>query len=154
MNISSRVFVTVLAVLLWSLQGCKTEDEKPDTGPVPSIAFVSISPSEVEEYSQKVILRISYRDYDGDLGENNPDAKNLFVTDKRNNVAYQYRIPRLAPEGSTIPIIGELPIEINKIALIDEKNTSEQVTFDVYLTDRAGNKSNVVSTTPITVKKR
>ncbi len=143
-----------ISLLSFAFVSCKETGAAPEKSNVPSIVFVSVTPNEVAEYSEKVVIRIKYRDYDGDLGENNPNVKNLFVTDKRNNVTYQFRIPQLAPEGSTIPITGELPIEIDKVALIEENNTEESLVFDVYLEDRAKNKSNVISTSPIKVKKR
>ena len=143
-------FLTVLLIASFSL-GCT--DESLEISNTPQIEFLSISPMEVVAYKEKVIIRIKYIDGDGDLGENNPDVKNLVVTDSRNQVGFQFRIPELAPPGSEIAITGELPIEMDGIALIDEEAPSELVSFSVQVTDRSGNQSNIVETSPITVSR-
>ncbi len=77
--------------------------------------------------------------------------KNLVVTDSRNQVGFKFRIPELAPSGSEIAITGELPIELDGVALLDIDSESESVQYTVQVTDRAGNQSNIVTTGNITV---
>jgi len=55
----------------------------------PEIEFVSISPTTVQEFSEEINITISYLDANGDLGENNPDVKNMFVKDLRNGIEYE-----------------------------------------------------------------
>ncbi|MBC7766297.1 MAG: DUF4330 family protein, partial [Hyphomonadaceae bacterium] len=50
----------------------------------PSIEFVSMTPNPAVKYQDEIRITIKYIDGDGDLGENIPDVKNLFVTDNRN----------------------------------------------------------------------
>lgn len=85
------------------LMACK-KDEEISTTPV--ISFESITPSQPEAYTDEVVITISYRDGDGDLGENDADVTNCFVTDSRTGVEYAFRIPQLAPSGSNIVIDG------------------------------------------------
>lgn len=118
---------------------------------IPEITFVSISPVNVIANQDVVTITISYLDGDGDLGENRAGVKNLFVTDSRNDVQYSFRIPALAPENSRITIKGNLPIELANISLIDKAASSETVTFSVMVVDQAGNESNTIDTTPITI---
>ena len=133
-------------------QGCT--DEGVEISKSPGIEFISISPQQVVAYKEKVIIRIKYVDGDGDLGENNPDVKNLTVTDSRNQVRFQFRIPELAPQGSEIAITGQLPIEMDGIPLIEGETASEVVSFSVQVTDRLGNQSNIVETSQITVRRK
>jgi len=118
----------------------------------PIIDFISISPTTVQEYTDDIIITISYTDGDGDLGENNPDINNLFVEDNRNGIEYKFRIPELSPSGSTITIEGNFNIKINGSG-ITNSSTSQQVNYAIYVKDRAGNKSNIITTSSITIQK-
>jgi len=132
-------------VLLFS---CEKEQVISDT---PIIEFKSISPTTVQEYSDDIIITISYSDGNGDLGENNPDIHNLFVEDNRNGIVYQFRIPHLAPDNNSIAIEGDFNITINGSGITNE-SSSQQVNYTIYVTDRAGNKSNSISTSSITIQ--
>ena len=118
---------------------------------VPTIEFKSINPSIAQEYIDDINIIISYTDGDGDLGENNPDVYNLFVVDNRNGIEYKFRIPELSPNGNEIAIEGNFNIKINGSG-ITNSSTSQQVNYDIYVTDRAGNFSNTVSTSSITIE--
>ena len=131
-------------VLLFS---CEKEQVISDT---PIIEFKSISPTTVQEYSD-IIITISYSDGNGDLGENNPDIHNLFVEDNRNGIVYQFRIPHLAPDNNSIAIEGDFNITINGSGITNE-SSSQQVNYSIYVTDRAGNKSNTITTSTITIQ--
>tara|TARA_B110000211_G_scaffold233299_1_gene299120 strand:- start:174 stop:611 length:438 start_codon:yes stop_codon:yes gene_type:complete len=133
-----------------SLVSCK--DDESEITNTPHLEFVSISPSAITEFKEEVTLVIKYTDGDGDLGENDPDIKNLFVTDQRNGVEYSYRIPQLSPSGSNITIEGNLEVDLNTLSVVGS-STSEQVVFDIYIIDRSDNQSNTISSSPITVSK-
>lgn len=117
----------------------------------PTIEFQSISPLTAQEYIDDIIITISYTDKDGDLGENSPDIDNLFVEDSRNGIVYHYRIPQLAPNGDEISIEGNFNIKINGSGITDS-STSQQVNYAIYVKDRAGNKSNTITTANITIQ--
>jgi hypothetical protein len=131
-------------VLLFS---CEKEQVISDT---PIIEFKSISPATVQEYSDDIIIIISYSDGDGDLGENNPDIHNLFLEDNRNGIVYQFRIPHLAPDNNSIAIEGDFNITINGSGITDE-SSSQQLNYSIYVKDRVGNKSNTITTSNITI---
>ena len=117
---------------------------------IPEIEFVSISPTTVQEFSEEINITISYLDDDGDLGENNPDVKNMFVKDLRNGIEYEYRIPQLSPDNSEIQIAGNLEIIINGTGIVGG-GISEKVSFEVYIVDRADNQSNIIETDEIII---
>ena len=130
-------------VLLFS---CKKEEEMS-----PFLLFESISPTNVQEYTDDIIITIFYSDVDGDLGENEPDIHNLFVEDNRNGIMYQFRIPHLAPDNNSIAIEGNFNITINGSGITDE-SSSQLLNYAIYVTDRAGNKSNTITTSTITIQ--
>jgi hypothetical protein len=140
----------VIFLSLIILTGCsKDEDEFSTT---PEISFVSISPSTATEFSDNVTIIINYKDGDGDLGENKDGVKNCFVTDNRIGVVYEYRIKQLAPSGSAIAITGNLEIKLGGQTITDNSN-QQSVSYTLYLKDRAGNSSNSVTTSAITIRK-
>lgn len=136
--------------IVLAFTSCK--DNESELSYVPNLEFISISPLEITEFKEKVSLVIKYEDNDGDLGENNPDVKNLFITDQRNGVQYTYRIPQLSPNGSNIRITGNLEINLNSLSVVGS-GTSESVIFNIYAIDRAGNQSNTITSSSIIVSK-
>lgn len=138
------------AVFFIAFSSCKKDDAT--ISDIPAIEFVSVTPASVTEYQDKITFTISYTDGNGDLGENNPDVKNLFLTDSRNNVTYKYRIQQLAPEGSSIAIKGTLSVILNNTG-ITNGSTSQTFTYSLYVVDRAGNQSNIVTSSPVVVTK-
>lgn len=148
-----RIFRSTLlipSVILFMMSGCKKEEPISD---VPSITFVSISPNPAVRYQDEVVITIEYTDGNGDLGENTPDVKNLFVTDNRNNVTSEFRISQLAPDNANIIIQGKLNINLLPQGFVDDNNSSETAVYSIYLTDRAGNQSNIIQTTALVINK-
>ena len=138
----------VIFFLLGIITSCKKK--KTESTTTPQITFVSISPSTAVEYVNSITITFSYDDLDGDLGQNDPNATNLFITDSRNNVVYNYRISQLSPDGSTVHIKGNLNAVIKNTAITDG-STSQPVSYSVYIKDRAGNTSNTITTSAITI---
>ena len=139
----------ILFIFWAAISACK-KDKKIEISTTPAIEFAGITPSAAIEYKDKITITISYKDGDGDIGENTPDVKNLFLTDSRNNVTYQYRVSQLAPSGQATAIEGTLTIELKNTAITNGAS-SQSVSFSVYLKDRAGNISNTIATSAITV---
>lgn len=152
MKTASQLFFC-LVVILTGLSGCGKENtgEPEPISNIPSIKFVSITPGTAVKYQDLIQIKIDYTDGDGDLGENVSDVKNLFCTDSRNNVTYQFRIRQLAPDSANIAITGRLSFELDPQGFIDDNNTTETATYSIYVKDRAGNQSNTVQTTPLTI---
>ena len=138
--------IIYLFAIVW-LFSCEKEQVTSDT---PIIEFKSILPTTAQEYTDDIIIAISYSDIDGDLGQNDPDIHNLFVEDNRNGIVYQFRIPHLAPDNNSIALEGDFNITINGSGITDE-SFSQQVNYAIYVNDRAGNKSNIITTSTITI---
>lgn len=145
---NKKYFLGVIFSLLLTLSGCKKEEVVSN---VPSISFMSISPNPAIKYQDEITITLECTDGDGDIGENTPDVKNVFVTDSRNNVTSSFRLSQLAPDNSGIIVRGRVNIHLLPPGFIDDNNTTETVTYSVYLKDRAGNQSNTIQTSPVTV---
>ena len=140
-------FLLVISLFIFS---CKKDKKQYDS--TPQIEFVSLSPSAVFQNLDSITFTIKYSDGDGDLGENSPDAKNLFLTDNRIHIPYSYRVEQLAPSGASIPIQGTLNVVLKSTSLTDSSNL-QTTTFSIYVIDRAGHQSNTVTSSIVTIKK-
>lgn len=141
-----RLFSAALA-LSALMFACNTENEISE---VPEISFISVAPNVVTEYQDSLVFTISYRDGNGDLGENNTDNDNLFVQDSRNQVTYGFRLQQLAPDDVNIAIQGNLNVTLPNTAIING-GQSESIVYTIWLVDRAGNESNRVTSSTVTV---
>ena len=119
----------------------------------PEIALESSGPTTVVEFVDSIEIVLSFRDMDGDLGENYTDDKNLFVLDSRLGLYHTYRISSLVPGGASVPIQGELKFTIPSVFLSTAQLNEEKVHYTIHVIDRAGNESNRVETPQITITK-
>jgi hypothetical protein len=138
-----------LAMLAFAVGGCADDA---GISEVPEIEFVSATPQTVIAYQDSLVVTISYRDGDGDLGENDTDQNNLFLEDSRNGVVYGFRIRQLAPDDATIAIEGNLNVTMPNVPIIGSGNT-ESLNYSIWVVDRAGNESERVSSSAITVNR-
>ena len=145
MVVYRSIILICFAVLFFS---CKKEEVK--ISEVPSITFNSLSPSSIQEFDGPIVFTINYVDGDGDLGENTAGIKNLFLKDNRNNLVYEYRFQQLAPDNSNIAIQGSLSIELVNTAITNDSN-EQTATFDIYVVDRAGNRSNTITSSVLSI---
>ena len=141
--ILSVVIVLVIAV------SCGDDDQL-QISEVPQIEFVSLTPSSINQSDGPIIFKVSYTDGDGDLGENDQNIKNLFLKDLRNNIEYEYRLQQLAPDDSDIAIQGTFEIESSNTSITDGSN-QQTFSYQIRVIDRAGNESNTITSTPLTV---
>lgn len=155
-----KSFVILLALLL-TLSACS---DSPVFPVEPEISFVSISPTSVKQFDNDTLVEITihYQDGDGDLGYEEGSggvAENLFVTDLRDATPdtlrlLSYSIPSLTPETRKPSIQGEITISLPPLphsSFFVPGSTENDATFSIYLVDRAGNVSNVITTDPVTI---
>lgn len=120
-------------------------------GDAPEIAIEQVGPTSVVQFKDSIYMRISFYDPNGDLGENLVDENNLFVVDNRLDLTHEYRISNMVPGGAQVPIQGELEWTIGGLFLTNTSNQPEDVTYTIYVIDRAGNQSNILTTDPIEI---
>lgn len=140
-----------LALLL--LTAC---DDSPVFPLEPEIQFLSITPSVATQYTaDEIELTFHYQDGDGDLGYEGDPTKNLFIEDRRAAYAADsarftsYSFESLTPQTRKPSIQGEIKVLLTTPPY---EATEEPLVFGVYIVDRAGNRSNVIETTPIEIR--
>lgn len=141
------IFSSIIGAAGYFLSSCNTGEEISE---VPEISFESVAPNVVTEYQDSLVFTISYRDGDGDLGENNTDNDNVFVQDSRNQVTYGFRVQQLAPDNANIAIQGNMNVTLPNTAIVNG-GASESVSYTIWVVDRAGNESNKVTSSAVTV---
>ena len=142
-----RAFAILILVGM-TLGACKKEE--PDLSPV--ITFLSITPTSLVQYSESVYISISYSDLNGDLGFESIDQYALQIKDNRLSDPDWYHVPPLAPLQSVVEIQGDLTIKINSLFLLGN-GTQELTSFTIKMVDRAGNWSEEITTSQITILK-
>jgi len=136
-------------ILIVLISSCEKEELLSD---VPELSLIGFGPKQISEFQDSVYFSIAYEDGNGDLGENAPDVFNLIVTDKRIGAEYKYRIRELVPNNAEVPIKGSLTFSIPTVFITDYSK-EQNVSYSIYVKDRAGNKSNVISAGPISITK-
>ena len=131
------------------MNGCTEKEDNIDR--VPQIAFVEMNPETATQFEDSIIIRVSYTDNDGDLGHENPDSLSVFVLDNRLTTADRYYLSPLTPNGEELKIKGVFRIKIANTFLIGNGG-EEQTYYTIWLKDRAGNKSNSILTSTLTIK--
>ena len=141
------IFISVVCLFLVS---CKKQE--PPFSATPEISFKQILPAVAKAFTDSITFEFTYKDGDGNLGENKADAENLFLTDNRINLVYKYRIKQLAPDGESIPIQGSLSVILQNTTITDSSQ-EQTATFSLYVVDRDGNKSNVITSVPVLIQR-
>lgn len=142
------MMVPVTVVVCMLAPSCKKEQP---VNSVPVITFDSISPNPVIRLQDSVKIVIGYVDGNGDLGTDMPYVNNLFAIDSRNNDTTGFHIPQLLPSGTIATIEGNLNIILPPQYFVNSNDTTETVSYSIYLVDRAGNRSNIVRATPLVI---
>lgn len=154
----------VLCILTMLLNGCIKPDEFSE---IPKITGVNLS-STLVRVGEDFVITIGFEDGDGDLGSDENEV-NAFFVDNRVDLGYDsiattsLAIPDISPEGSVKSISGELFFNMPPACCISSDASaacavgiadvpSNQIAFDVYIVDRAGNQSNIVRTPPLTIQ--
>lgn len=140
-------------VVIFSCKKAEGNEPLPVISDTPTIELVSTNSTPINQFDD-VVIKIKYRDGNGDLGEIDADTKSIFVTDsRRTSLVHEFHLQPLAPIDQSFSIEGNLEINIENVILLDQANTSENVSFSVYIKDRAGNKSNTLNSPSIIITK-
>ena len=152
MNLALKYKIISLLALIVLGFSCTKVSEEPVFDTTPQIELIGISSDTIVQFVEAIDIRIKYKDGDGDLGNSNPDIDGIFIKDQRLEKEDSYYLAPLAPETAKVSIEGILNIEIAPPFLLGN-GTKELTNFEIYLIDRAGNKSNVIQTGVITILK-
>lgn len=157
-----------LVVGIFALSSCYKE---PNFSLTPEIEFDSITKDiRLDQYTggkkDSIIVSVKFKDGDGDLGFNAEEIGSKVPQTDYNYVVKSFRkikgvftqyttsetlsgfYPRLKTDDKTGPIEGKLSYRIELYTAFSpfKKDT---VKFEVFIKDRAGNKSNTIETTPV-----
>lgn len=147
----------VLSIGLFSLVSCSDEETFPDT---PVISFKSLEKFQSVSGLDSLVLTFSFTDGDGDIGS---AASDTFGRDvyarlfERNNGVFEeaplgapleYRVPYLEPRGNNSSLKGDIRISIDYNIL----RPNDTIYYKVLLEDRAGNRSNEITTATIVTR--
>jgi len=144
-SIPRLIFIAFLIVVCCI--SCKKDEDKPVA---PIIAFQSISVSTVEQFNNNPIVKFTYEDYQGDLGETDPDNYSLRVKDSRLGDFDWYHIPPMTPDLKELHIKGSYTLELPSLFLLGS-GTQENTQLTIQIRDRAGNWSNIINTPNVLV---
>lgn len=154
------IFILIFVI---SISACVSSPDYPIT---PVIEFNGFSKSEMNQGSlnnDSIFLSISFTDGDGDIGHEGEDAtRNLFVKDKRTGEFYdRFKVPKIPDEGVGNGVSGTIQILMYTTCCTFPDNIppcespalypTNELVFEVYMLDRAGNESNTITTPPITL---
>ncbi len=109
-----------------------------------------------------VTLVLNFTDGDGDIGDVDGNIMpNLFVIDNRlDTLADPFVLPNIPAQGIGNGVQGEIRIRLFTTCCLIEGITpcdsspdfpTDTLSYDVFMVDRAGNESNVVTTTMVTL---
>ncbi len=129
------------------LFGCKKDKDDPKA---PVITYSSISKTQVTEFIDSLSIIFTYEDYQGDLGETDPDNYSLRIKDDRLSGYDWYHIPPMAPGSDELHIKGSYVVEIPPLFLLGN-GTEESTRFTIQIRDRAGNWSNSIVTPEVLI---
>ncbi len=168
MRVLIQSFLFVYLLFTWT---CTTPPEYPIE---PVIEFIAFEKDTLNQGESKnvdfVYLILSFTDGDGDLGpeEGVEDTiKSIVMTDTRTGVSEnQFDLPEISDKGASNGISGEITIKVPTTCCIfppeitdvsgpcddSQEYPVDQVEWEIYLVDRAGNESNKLILPPMNLR--
>jgi len=132
------------------VSSCK-DDINYSSNPIPQIGFVSLSTDTVKSFKDSLIIKLSYQDGDGDLGDINADSLSISIRDIRFKNPDKMYLQPLAPiNAGQISIKGKINIKINNLFLIGTGKL-ESTYFEIKIKDRSQNWSNLIFTPNVNI---
>lgn len=158
-------FVPSLAFLLLVLFSCTKTTESSD---IPYLEFKGFSKSTMKQgriQEDSLFITMFFTDGNGDFGSQaNSNKTNIFIKDLRtNDTLSQYKAPFVPLEGVGNGISGTIRIKLYSTCCRYDTSTgidpcmpsqtfpTNTLPLEIQIEDRAGNKSNVVRLTDITL---
>lgn len=140
----------------------------PNYSDIPEIEFVGFTNLVMDQAplnSDTTVLTLKFTDGDGDIGfDIDTPGENIFIIDNRTNEFFdRFRAPAIPPQGANNGVTGEINmVLLNTCCIFPPQDSipvcespaaypTNQLTFTVYIEDRAGNKSNEIVTPAITL---
>lgn len=128
---------------------CKKAPSYPAT---PSLTWLNATPNPVKIGTDSLKLKFLFTDGDGDLGLADTS---IFITDIRPNntntpFTYTFNLPNIPSKGSYKQITGNISVNMfSNNSCRPGHDTRDTVSYSIYVKDKAGNRSNTITTPPI-----
>ncbi len=158
MNTQYSIFLVFLGLLF--AVACIKPDEY---SIVPEIMEIRLDKAEVDNYIEPLVISIDFQDGDGDIGINkDAPQKNIFIVDNRTGFIDSLAVPYdLESPGNIKGISGTIDVTILSSCCVPETGLPctpnadypprQELVYDIYITDRSGNQSNIMKTPPLSV---
>lgn len=158
------IFIAFFVCVNWA---CNSDPGFP-FGNRPDLEYLDISPREVRAIADSIIIRVEFKDGDGDLGDASNLDNNLVVLDNRfrdtinepltlDQATLRYSLPNLTPDTKNPAIQGIITIEVIQTGVRRDSRGIElpvdSTSFDIFVTDRLGNVSDTVTTETILINR-
>lgn len=137
----------------------------PEFADVPKIEFVGMSKDTMLQglnQEDSITVTFHFEDGDGDIGRmtDSPDNNVFFIDTRTGQLDNAFGIPFVPPQGSSNGIEGDVHIKVYSTCCIlplgdpcqpSTQHPYDQISYEIYIRDRAGNMSNVIETPVITL---
>jgi len=145
--------------------GCINSPNYSDVPTIEFVAFSNLNMSQSPLNSDTTIVTLDFTDGDGDIGFGlDTQGENIFVIDNRTGDFYdRFRVPAIPPQGANNGVSGTINMVLLNTCCVFPPQDSipncespsqypdNELSFTIYMTDRAGNKSNEIVTPAITL---
>lgn len=135
----------------WIIVACGNTPVEPQREE-PILDVESLTPTDLQEFSERLTMVLFYRDEQGDLGDFDPDEQSLWIKDSRLPEADTYHVqPITSPDGE-VPIEGTLIVDLGRVFLLGN-GTQETFFYTIKIKDREGNWSEEIQSPSVIVRK-
>lgn len=166
MTLRNKLTILILVAGIVSVTSCINA---PNFSDVPAIEFISFSNTLMNQAplnSDTTVVTLKFTDGDGDIGfGSNKTGENIFVIDNRTGEFYdRFRVPAIPPQGANNGVSGTINmVLLNTCCVFPPQDSipacespsqfpTNELTFTIYMEDRAGNKSNEIITPIINLR--
>ncbi|MFK8057879.1 MAG: hypothetical protein AB8F78_17260 [Saprospiraceae bacterium] len=145
-----QIFLSISAGLILTAMSCVKDVNSVRYAIEPAINLVSLSGTELTEFTDTLFVRFRYEDGDGDLG-GLEGLSRLYVLDQRLSEPDIFALEMLTPDGEALSIAGDLNVALGPYFKLG--NSPEEVfNVELWIIDRAGNESNHITTEELTIR--
>lgn len=146
--------------IIWLVLSFSNCGDHSNLSEIPRIWFISFSKAEILQgdiNQDSVWLEIGFEDGDGDLGFGSGSAfRDIYLIDRRTSIIQDaYKLPDL-PESSGKSVNGTIKLRVYNTCCLfplgippcssPVQYPKDSLSYDVFIEDRAGNKSPIIQT--------
>lgn len=156
MSLSPTKVLILVAILCYACSDNKTNGNN-----APTLSLLSISKDTMNQgqgQNDSIIVFLKFEDIDGDIVGGFGQPNNIFIVDNRDGAIDPATFPELPDVGDSQK--GDMTLLIKTTCCQNPNSvpcepdpviTFNQYSYDIYISDQAGNESNRVTTNDITL---